>query len=180
MLKFFNAVCKTAVISLFLQKSQPQDVQFQLLPHHIKFHPEAEQIKSEREIEANRFCLVLTLWPPVTVKVSEGGIKWEKSMVPISMACMKKIGRTVCMPASKPNTTRYITISVWYSYRSIKRKQEREIEGRRGRGDKKKRKAGRAIAQHIHIHNTFKTSSQSSPLHDQPLPMFGSFHTTIQ
>ena len=47
-------------------------------------------MKSVGENEANRFCLVLTSWPPGKVKVSESGIKRQKSMVPISMAGMKK------------------------------------------------------------------------------------------
>ena len=41
MLKLFYAVCKIAVISLVslnLTQKQSQDVQFELLPHHIKFH----------------------------------------------------------------------------------------------------------------------------------------------
>ena len=62
MLKFFDTVCKTAVVYLisinFIQK-QSHDVQLKFLHHHIKFH--LDQMKSMRENEANRFCLVLTL-----------------------------------------------------------------------------------------------------------------------
>ena len=43
-----------------------------------------------QESEAKRFCFALTLLPPADVKVSESGIKQQKSMVPISMAGIKK------------------------------------------------------------------------------------------
>ena len=52
---------------------QSQDVQLELLHHHIKFHP--DQMKSVRENEAKRFCFALTLWPSGKVKVSKSGIK---------------------------------------------------------------------------------------------------------
>ena len=47
-------------------------------------------MKNVWENEASRFCFVLTLWSPGKVKVSESGIKWQKSMVSISMAGMNK------------------------------------------------------------------------------------------
>ena len=46
--------------------------------------------KSMQENESNKVCFMLTFWPPVTVKVTESCIKWLKSMVPISVAGMKK------------------------------------------------------------------------------------------
>ena len=58
MLKFLNAVCKTAVashVSINLTKKQSQDVQHQLLHHHIKFLP--RQMKSVWKNEANSFAL---------------------------------------------------------------------------------------------------------------------------
>ena len=74
--KFFDKVCKTAIISLdpinFSQKSQ--DVQLKLLHHQIKFHP--IQLKSMQEIEANKFCFLLILWPQAKIKVSESVVKW--------------------------------------------------------------------------------------------------------
>ena len=41
-----------------------QDVQYERLQRHIKFNP--DQLKSVQENEANRFCLLLTLWPWAT------------------------------------------------------------------------------------------------------------------
>ena len=44
-----------------------------------------------QENEASTFCFTLTSFvTPAKVKVSESGIKCQKSMVPISMARMKK------------------------------------------------------------------------------------------
>ena len=65
-------VSTTAVIlldSLHLLR-QYQDVQFELLQHHIKCHP--DPLESVQEMKANRFCVLLTLRPPATVKVTEG------------------------------------------------------------------------------------------------------------
>ena len=68
MLKGFDAACNTAVMSLVsinLTWMLPQDFQIELL-YHIKFHH--DHMKIVRENEANRFCFVLTLWPPGKVK----------------------------------------------------------------------------------------------------------------
>ena len=46
-------------------------------------------MKSVRENEANRFCFMLTLWPPSKINNSESGIEPLKSMVPASMEGMK-------------------------------------------------------------------------------------------
>ena len=41
------------------------------------------------ENEVKRFCFALTLWPPAQFKVSESGIKQQKSMVPIGQGKWK-------------------------------------------------------------------------------------------
>ena len=78
MFKFFDAVSKTAVIfliSLNLTQKQYQDVQLELLQHHISFHP--NQLKSVQENEAKSLALC------------DSCIKWQNSMVLINMAGMK-------------------------------------------------------------------------------------------
>ena len=72
---------------------QSQDVQLELLQHHIKYHP--DQMICGGENEANMFYFDL-----VTPRQSQGTQKWHKlvkSMTPISMAGMIKFGWTVCM-----------------------------------------------------------------------------------
>ena len=65
-----ESVRKTA----FLGFSSHEDVQLELRYHHIKFH--RDQMESVQESETNRFCLVLIMWPPGKVKVSESSTKW--------------------------------------------------------------------------------------------------------
>ena len=60
-----------------------------MLNDHIRFNP--DQMKSVWENEWDKFYFALILQPPDKIKVSESGIKWYKSLVPISMAGMKKI-----------------------------------------------------------------------------------------
>ena len=58
MLKFFDAVSKTAVISFVSYSSTQQqnhNVQLELLQHHINFHP--DQLKSVQEIMYRGFAL---------------------------------------------------------------------------------------------------------------------------
>ena len=60
--KFVDAVFKTAVISLVsinLTLPLSQDVKFELIHHHFKFHP--DQMKSVGENATNRFHFALTL-----------------------------------------------------------------------------------------------------------------------
>ena len=62
-IKLFDAVSKTAVISLVsinLTQILLKYVQLELLHHHIKVYP--NHMKSVRENEANRLCFALTLW----------------------------------------------------------------------------------------------------------------------
>ena len=68
MLEGLDTISKTAVISLVslnLTWKQYQDIQFELLQHHINFHP--DHLKHVWENKAKRFCFVLTLWPLVKV-----------------------------------------------------------------------------------------------------------------
>ena len=88
----FSKTSKTPLVSTNLTQKQSQDVQLEFLHHHIKFH--LDQMKNVRENDGNRFCFMLTLWPAGKVKIHESGIKWQKSMVPISMAGMNKFGYT--------------------------------------------------------------------------------------
>ena len=74
---------------------------FKLLAHHIKFHP--DDLKSVQENEVNSYCSVLTFWLPVKVKVTESGIKWQTSMVPINVAGVNKFGGNLCAWCSKLN-----------------------------------------------------------------------------
>ena len=72
-LMFFYVVSKTAIIPLAsdnLTQNQNQGVQL----HHITFH--LDQLKSVQENVANRFCFLLTFWPPAKVKIIENGLKW--------------------------------------------------------------------------------------------------------
>ena len=97
-IKFLDTVSKPAAIfpvSLSLGQKVCQDLWLELLQYRIKFHP--AQFKSVSENEANRFCFSLTLWPPSKINVSESSIKWQKSMVPISMAGVNKFGWKICM-----------------------------------------------------------------------------------
>ena len=48
-----------ANVSLNLTKKSSQDVQLELLQHHIKSNP--DQLKGVQENEAKRFCFALTL-----------------------------------------------------------------------------------------------------------------------
>ena len=63
-LGFFYAVTQTAGIP-FVSIN---------LTHHIKFP--TDQMKSVRVNEANRFCVVLILWPLGSVKIDKSGIIW--------------------------------------------------------------------------------------------------------
>ena len=73
----FLTVSETEVIclaSLTLTQQYYQDVQLEVLPHHLKFHP--DQMKSVGENEAIRFYFALTWCPQDKVKISDSGIKW--------------------------------------------------------------------------------------------------------
>ena len=59
-------------------------------PYQISSHSVEKCARKWR----NRHCLVLTLWPPTKVMVTESGIKWSISMVTISMASIQKFGKT--------------------------------------------------------------------------------------
>ena len=75
--KFFDAVSENgSYLPCFnnTYSSLFTNVQLELIHHHIKFHP--DQIESVGENETNRFCFVLTLWPPGKVKVKENGTEW--------------------------------------------------------------------------------------------------------
>ena len=63
-------------------------------PHQISSWSDE---KHARQWSQWALLFVLTLWCPGTGKVSESNIKWLKSMVPISLADIKKIGCTVCV-----------------------------------------------------------------------------------
>ena len=59
---FFDAVSKTAVISLVLinlTQKYCQDIYIELLYDHIRFHP--DQLTIVQENEANMLCFALTL-----------------------------------------------------------------------------------------------------------------------
>ena len=85
-------------------------------------------MESVGENEDNMFCFALTLLPPGKVKVSEAGIKWYKSMVPINLAGMKKIWlQFVCniqcytfynarQLAGRLVKHNILHRSIWYSY----------------------------------------------------------------
>ena len=73
--KFFDIVSIAAVISLATSnlQNQYQDVQLELLQHHINFHP--DQLKRVRELKPRGFACT-DLVTPGKVKVTESVIKW--------------------------------------------------------------------------------------------------------
>ena len=70
--KHVEAVSKATVtnldyIMINLTLKHYQGVQLELLPLYTNFH--ADQLKIVQENEANRFCILLTLWPLVKVEL---------------------------------------------------------------------------------------------------------------
>ena len=89
-----------------VKQNQCHDVQPDVLQQHISFNP--DKLKRVCENEESRFCFVLLLISPVEVKVHETDEKWLKSMVSMSLICMKKtfkslsvmFSTTDCQPSS--------------------------------------------------------------------------------
>ena len=75
-LNVVNAVSKMPLFALITMSHSKwyQGIQLELLHHQTK--DRLIYSKNVWETEGNRFCFVLSFWPPVMTKVTKSGIKY--------------------------------------------------------------------------------------------------------
>ena len=89
----FNTINK--VTTVFIDNNIPtlkwfENIWYELLQRSDKLYP--EQLRRVQEKESNGFCFLLKWWPSAKVKTTTNGIRWHRSMMPMIIASVKRVG----------------------------------------------------------------------------------------